>query len=203
MDEAVPALLRAWGRTDAGEETCYTLAPLRLACERGVGRWSDLRLLDRPAALKLNLDGTEGYVVLAGLDDEYALVGQGDTPHRVPIAVLDERWSGDFLLLWRPPPVGTNVIGDGSSAEAVRWLRRRLARTPGRPTDGEPPDIEPSAAEPLDIERGRYDRKLMEAVRRFQSDHGLVADGIAGPRTLILLGNALAVDDVPRLVAAH
>jgi murein L,D-transpeptidase YcbB/YkuD len=37
-------------------------------------------------------------------------------------------------------------------------------------------------------ERGRYDEALVEAVRRFQARHGLVADGVLGPATFRQLG---------------
>jgi Uncharacterized protein conserved in bacteria len=103
---------------------------------------------------------------------------------RVPIALLDERWSGDYLLLWRPPPVGGRVIGASDPEDAIAWLRERLARLP----DSE-----------LTVDPARYDASLTAAVRRFQGAQGLIADGIAGPRTLIMLSNVLADLDVPRL----
>jgi len=43
---------------------------------------------------------------------------------------------------------------------------------------------------------------MTDAVRRFQSQQGLISDGIAGPRTLILLSNALDDAGVPRLTPA-
>jgi murein L,D-transpeptidase YcbB/YkuD len=57
----------------------------------------------------------------------------------------------------------------GDEGEEIRALRERLRR------EGDL-DFDSSA------ER-RYDATVMEAVRRFQSRHGLLQDGIAGPRT--------------------
>lgn len=48
---------------------------------------------------------------------------------------------------------------------------------------------------------GRYDRATEEAVRRFQQDHGLHADGIVGPATwLVLLGSVPGRVVIPELL---
>jgi general secretion pathway protein A len=164
---------------------CAAVPAFALACERSTGRWSELRRFDRPAALKLRLPRNEtGFVVVGGLDDEHALLYQDGIAMRVPIAVLDERWSGDYLLLWRPPPFGGRVIADRDPADAIGWLRERLALLPGSE---------------LTVDPARYDADVRAAVRGFQVAQGLVPDGIAGPRTLIMLSNVLADLDVPRL----
>ena len=46
---------------------------------------------------------------------------------------------------------------------------------------------------------GRYDDATLEAVKRFQSEQGLVADGVAGPLTQIALFGQLERYPVPRL----
>jgi len=184
----VDELLRLWQvETAPGVRflDCAAVPAFALACERSQGRWSDLRRFDRPAALKLRLAGNEtGFVVVGGLDEEHALVYRDGALMRVPIALLDERWSGDYLLLWRPPPAGGRVIGVRDPEDAIAWLRERLALLPGSE---------------MTVDPARYDDTVTAAVRRFQQAQGLVADGIAGPRTLIMLSNALADLDVPRL----
>jgi general secretion pathway protein A len=60
----------------------------------------------------------------------------------------------------------------------VQWLRGRLAELP--------------ATELTDIDSPVYDQKMVQAVQRFQRSQGLIPDGIAGPRTLILLDNLVA-----------
>jgi general secretion pathway protein A len=195
VDEALVAenavvdeLLRLWQVSTAPgvrRLDCAAVPAFALACERSKGRWSDLRMFDRPAALKLRSpQAKEGFVVIGGIDDEHALLHRDGRALRVPIALLDERWSGDYLFLWRPPPFGGRVIGANDPEDAVAWLRERLALLPNS-------DIA--------VDPARYDAKLIAEVRRFQDAHGLVTDGIAGPRTLIMLSNALADLDVPRL----
>jgi general secretion pathway protein A len=161
------------------------VSSLGLEGERSRERWSDLRLFDRPAVLQLLIDGQERYALITGIDDEFAVLQRGETLRRVPIAALDERWSGDVLMLWRLPPDGVRMIGPGTSGDAVRWLREQLAALPD--------------ASLTDTSSPRYDANLKAVVREFQAGRGLAVDGIAGPRTLILLNNALADSEIPRL----
>jgi general secretion pathway protein A len=183
--DTIPALMQRWGYRPEGPVDCGGLSGFALACERSQERWSDLRLFDRPAALRLRIDGEERYALVTGLDDEFALLQRGDKRARVPIAALDERWSGDVLMLWRLPPSGMSMIGPGSTGEAVQWLRERMALLPD--------------ASLTDVTNPVYDAGLRAAVREFQSGRGLAADGIAGPRTLVMLNNALMDTEIPRL----
>nr|WP_207148778.1 ExeA family protein [Lamprobacter modestohalophilus] len=183
--ESVSALVQRWGHTPEEAADCYGMSTLGLECERSRERWSDLRLFDRPAVLQLLIDGQERYALITGIDDEFAVLQRGETLRRVPIATLDERWSGDVLMLWRLPPDGVRMIGPGTSGDTVRWLRAQLAALPD--------------ASLTDTSSPRYDANLKAAVREFQAGRGLAVDGIAGPRTLILLNNALADSEIPRL----
>jgi general secretion pathway protein A len=101
------------------------------------------------------------------------------------LAALDSLWSGDYLLIWQPPPMGATVIRPGSSGEAVRWLRKLLAQVPdlGFTDNGS----------------GRFDSSVKSAVQRFQTQAGLEVDGLAGPRTLIRLTNAVDMPGLPDL----
>jgi len=184
-NESVPALLRRWGYEPEAADDCGGVSTLGLECERSRERWSDLRLFDRPAVLQLIVDGEERYALITGIDDEFAVLQRDETARRVPIASLDERWSGDVLMLWRLPPSGARMIGPGTAGDAVLWLRQQLAALPD--------------ATLTDTSSTRYDAALRAVVREFQSGRGLAVDGIVGPRTLILLNNALADTEIPRL----
>nr|WP_207191976.1 ExeA family protein [Halochromatium roseum] len=184
-DESISALVQRWGHAPEEAMDCYGVASLGLECERSRERWSDLRLFDRPAVLQLLIDGQERYALITGIDDEFAVLQRGEMLRRVPIAALDERWSGDVLMLWRLPPDGVRMIGPGTSGDTVRWLREQLAALPD--------------ASLTDTSSPRYDANLKAVVREFQAGRGLAVDGIAGPRTMILLNNALADSEIPRL----
>ncbi len=184
-NESLSLLLQRWGHAPEVAEDCYGVSSLGLECERSRERWSDLRLFDRPAALKLMVEGRVRYALVTGIDDEFAVLQRGETLRRVPIASLDERWSGDVLMLWRLPPGGVRMIGPGTAGDVVLWLREQLAALPD--------------AALTDTSTSRYDTELRSVVEEFQSGRGLAVDGIAGPRTLILLNNALADREIPRL----
>ncbi len=69
---------------------------------------------------------------------------------------------------------GPTLLRRGDAGETVRDLQRALSAL-GYP-------LEPD---------GVFGRATQMAVRRFQTDHELTADGIAGPRTLAALHEAL------------
>jgi general secretion pathway protein A len=99
---------------------------------------------------------------------------------------IESVWTGDYTVIWQPPPTGAPLIGPGASSDTVRWLRRQLAALPG------------SGA--MDTQSGQFDAVLESTLRQFQASKGLVADGIAGPRTLIALSNSVVSAGVPHLL---
>ena len=188
---AMMVLLRRWDLNlkELKGDPCVRVMDYGLRCELVQGGWSSLRYVDRPALIKLATnDADDGYAVVGGLDSELATLDLMTGSESVPIAVLDESWDGEYLILWQPPPVGTGVIGPSSIGEAVQWLRNLLSNVPELAVDAS--------------ESGLYDQALREAVRRFQKLEGLETDGIAGPQTLIRLHNVLAMPEIPRLKPA-
>lgn len=73
---------------------------------------------------------------------------------------------------WTPVPRPEGKTEPGGADPAIPALRRRLAETDG-------------FAGPLEGER--LDAALAEALARFQDRHGLLADGVLGPRTAAAL----------------
>ncbi|MCF1184983.1 AAA family ATPase [Marichromatium gracile] len=189
--EAMLRLLRRWGveLDTLGEGApCARVATLGLRCESGRGALAVLRRLDRPALLAVEPeeDAPEArYLVLAGLRRDTALIDGPEGAVEIPAKALERAWSGDFVVLWQPPPVGGAVIGPGDEAEAIRWLRRLLA---------EVPELGFS-----DLETPGFDPVLRKALERFQRSQGLEADGLAGARTLIALHNQVDLPGIARL----
>jgi len=187
---AMRVLLRRWGIAvqDLGAgDPCGRVAVFGLRCEREQGKLSHLRFYDRPVLLRVkDAGGERRYAVLGALDESYGTLDLPDGSVLVPIAGIESLWSGDYTVVWQPPPTGASEIGPGAAEESVRWLRRRLAAVPA------------SALE--DNGLGRFDAALTAGLRRFQAARGLVPDGIAGPRTLVQLDNVLAAPDSPHLM---
>jgi general secretion pathway protein A len=186
---AMKVLLRRWGVAleDLGAgDPCRRVTDFGLVCEPGDGGWRGLLLHDRPALIRLEMeDGERAFAAVGALDEDRITLDLLEGSEPVPIAAVDGHWGGEFLLLWQPPPVGNGVIGPSATGEAVQWLRKLISQVP---------DLSLEATS-----SGVYDAALRDAVRRFQEREGLEVDGIAGPKTLIRLHNAVDMPEIPRL----
>lgn len=191
MDQAsaMRLLLRRWDveLEDLGpKEPCDRVRDFGLRCEAAQGDWEEMRFFGRPALIELTAeDGEKRYAVIRALDSETATLDLEEGNRRVTLASLDEYWDGEYLMLWQPPPVGRGIIGPGSSGDSVRWLRKLLSQIP---------DLDLKATT-----SGTFDRALEDAVHRFQEQEGLKSDGVAGPKTLIRIHNAVGMPEIPRL----
>ena len=190
--DAMRLLLRLWGLNlkELGPGApCDQLPSYGLRCERDRGTWRQLYALNRPALLRLRPQPGQGrearYLVLIGLDPDVVTLGHPEGSHQIPRADLKGLLSGSYTLVWQPPPVGTAVISAASSGEPVRWLRKLLSKVPELGV--------------TDTESGSFDAAVGSALRRFQVKYGLNPDGVAGPKTLIQLNNAVGMPGIPKL----
>lgn len=148
-----------------------------------------MRFFDRPTLVRLAAEGLpEGFAAIGALEADAATLDLIEGTRRVSLASLEEYWDGEYLMLWQPPPVGRGIIGPGSAGESVRWLRKLLSQVPELAFEA--------------TGSGTFDGALGEAVRKFQERQGLWIDGIAGPKTLIRLHNAVGMPEIPRLEPA-
>lgn len=187
VEQANQRLLALWGLSpvlEPGKAFCQQVKAYALRCLSGQGDWEALRRFDHPAVLPLNQPGITAAVVLRALTAEQATVELAGQTLDVPLARLQPLWTGDYWLLWRPQ-IEPTAIGPGSSGAAVRWLRQQLARAAGQPVPKAPAQ--------------RFDARLGERVRRFQQARGLLADGVADERTVLLLHLPVLPPDTPRL----
>lgn len=168
---------------DAGVAPCQAATEVNLRCLSGRGGLADLLRFNRPAVLTLG-DSRKApyYALLTELDKDAAtLVLDGET-HRVPLADISPHWSGDYVLLWRPPPGGRSVLAPGSRGPAVAWLRQHLGE----------------AADDSNTRPAQFDPDLLRRLKAFQLAEGIVPDGIAGALTLARLDQRLD-KSLPRL----
>ncbi len=190
--DAMRLLLTLWGLNlkELGPGApCEQIPAYGLRCERDRGTWRQLYALNRPALLRLRPQPGQGrearYLVLIGLDADRVTLAHPDGSHQMPRADLKTLLSGSYTLVWQPPPVGTVAISAASSGEPVRWLRKLLSKVPELGV--------------TDTESGTFDAAVGAALRRFQVKYGLNPDGIAGPKTLIQLNNAVGMPGIPKL----
>ena len=180
-------LLALWGTALTGDtDACGQAAKAGLACLDQHGSWAQVRMLNRPAVLTLtDQRGQRHRVVLTALDEHSATLTLGERSERLPIATVSGLWFGDFTVVWRPKSLRARQLSMGSSGEAVRWLRRKLSALHGSSVDPNHDDV--------------YDQALADAVQDFQRQHRLVADGIAGVLTQVVLDATLADPQSPLL----
>jgi len=190
--DAMRLLLTFWGLNlkELGPGApCDKLPDYGLRCERDRGTWRHLYALNLPALLRVRPEPGQGreptYLVLTAMTANNVTLGHPEGSHQMPRAKLKQILSGGYILVWQPPPTGTPIISAGSSGEPVRWLRKLLSRVP-----------ELGVA---DTESGIFDAAMGAALRRFQVKYGLNPDGIAGPKTLIQLNNAVGMPGIPKL----
>ena len=174
-----------WGVTVGPEvkHVCTQARQFGLRCLRGVVGWEGLMQLNRPVLLLLQSDGSEQPLLVKKAHGDRLLVDPGDREQWVKLSDIEPQWQGHFAMLWRPT-LDVALLGMGSSGEGVTWLRTQLSLA-----DGEP------LAEITG--QDQFDDKLQRRLQSFQRQHGLNADGIAGPWTMILLSN-LRCDRVRR-----
>jgi general secretion pathway protein A len=171
-------LLSLWLlRAEDADVRTAARCPAQLAtgvyCLRGGGTLTKLETLRRPAILRLSSDGREAWAVLLGLSPTRARIAiDGDT-FDVPRRQLERVWLGEFFVIWRAPALMPSHLRRGDSGAAVEWLRERL--------------FERGLLDQIAHGPGFYDADIEAAVRRLQSAHGLMPDGIVGQETLLAL----------------
>ncbi len=148
-----------------------------LRCQEEKGSLISLRQLNRPAVVTLRGEkAAEEHLLLTSLQEGTAVVTVGGESRSVDLQDIALRWSGGYLLLWRPPPGFTAELAPQGRGAVVAWLDRQLALVQGRPAD-------PKGA-------AVYDERLVKQVKEFQAAAGLTPDGIVGWRTIIRLSEA-------------
>jgi len=173
-----------------GSGPCDKALQAKLQCLEGRGSLKTLANLGRPALLALHKpDGSRIEVVLTGLDGPWAMLEAGPYKLRERAEDLTAAWSGDYVVLWRPPTVYHRLLARGQRGADVAWLKNRLAELGGEPVDG--------AAE------ATFDEALEARVVAFQRSRPLQVDGIVGPHTLMQLNSALGAPDIVVLSAAE
>ena len=184
--EAEKDLLRLWGLEAAGgDDVCGIARAAGLECLENAGSLSLLGLLDRPAILRLyTADEKPFHATLVGLEGQRLALMIDGRIRELPAAELERYWLGEFILLWRPMLPAAREIRRGDQGVPVAWLARSLPASPGTPGE--------------ETGGGVFDDRLEARVKQFQLRHGLLPDGIAGPKTLILLNQRLGTPG-PRL----
>lgn len=214
MAESQRAILEAFGR----RVPSLTSSPINMAAlqsgieERGLtatpfdgGSIDLLRRLDHPVLLPLtaidpsktsrqssslpatsprDASDSRWLAVVGFAGDRARLAGlMSDRIVTVPVSELTDHWQEMGIIVWERYEPVPDILAIGGKGQGVRWLQRSLAEL--RYFSGDA--------------NGTFDDVTRNALVRFQRQHGLLGDGIAGPLTQIALYGQLTRYPVPRL----
>jgi general secretion pathway protein A len=157
------------GSTNAIASACDGVSGTGYACLRDRGNWSRIQKLGLPVILILQ-DEESKLLVLRGFSQQGLLVGTGDNVIEVSREAVEAQWLGEYLVAWPQAPDWPGQIGRGESGAAVDIVIEMAG-----------------LADPAWSGAGIFDSGFESWLMSFQRHHGLDADGIVGPNTLIYL----------------
>lgn len=164
---------------------CKQAATHSLSCLFKQGNLNSLKAHNRPAVLTLvNKQGETRLVTITSIDNDIATIYSNNTAYTVKLSELDKYWYGKFILFWQKPDHYRSAISPGDSGAIINWLNTQLEKINNKLTEAT---------------ITTYDDYLVNKVIAFQSQHGLTADGIVGPVTIIHL-NTQSGQKVPSLL---
>lgn len=178
MAGAFADLAGLWGlsyRADRSDYCSYAIEN-GLDCLIRKDSLDTLREINRPAILTLyGDDGAPFQVVMTRLESDSAIFMANGTQKELALSAIASRWFGEYLLLWRRPPLKRLELKPGETGASVEWLANALQElglyaATGRET--------------------RLEGLLLGAFKHFQFSHGLTPDGVLGPMSLIHLNTA-------------
>jgi general secretion pathway protein A len=169
---------------------CEKAEKIGLKCIFGRGSWNNLEFYNRPAVIEFLLDNGKRYhVVVSALDDGLVTLDLGQKRVTLPRIEVESLWTGSYIVLWRPPNLGSPLLSMGSRGRDVSKLIDMLDRAEGRPSTN-----------PNKLANAVYDWSLKQRVIDFQRSMGLTADGIVGKQTLLKLNAAQQDPSTPLLM---
>ena len=185
---AYTQLFKRWGQDydhRSSSSACRQATRYALGCLHRLGNINSLKTHNRPAVLTLvDKDGSNRYLTITHIEDDVATVVLGNHQYQLPLSDIDRHWYGKFTILWHRPEHYSKVVSPGDRGDIINWLQQQFNQL-GMTDD--------------DRITSTYDETLLQTVKRFQQDQGLVSDGIVGPLTIIHL-NTVTGRAVPSLL---
>ena len=189
--KAFTTMFSYWGLSYpelSGETACERAMAAELRCVFGKAGWDEIRRLNRPAVLEIiNPAGNRKQIVVLAMRGKQVSLNIGGKVISTSTESVDPYWYGNYLLLWRPPPAGSNVLKEGLIGKDVGWLRDQLDR------------IEGKAVVTDEKKKLSFDPTLKWRVMEFQRVRGLNVDGVAGRETMIEINSAVNDRSTPLL----
>lgn len=168
------SLAELWGRSDEQaslRQRCIEGQGSGFTCLRIQGSWNKIRQLGLPVILELPGEQAD-HLLLAGLGDRRALLTSAELDLSVALEELDQRWLGNFFVVWPQAEDWPRELAFDDQGTAVSLVKKMAA------------EVEFPYS---DINSDLFDEPFEAWVKSFQRRSGLLDDGIIGPETLVYL----------------
>ena len=159
-------------------DSCDFAAEYGLLCQQMRGNWQQLRQHNRPAILKFSA-GLQGefWGTLKELSGLNATFYFGENKVTIPIDELSALWTGDYKIIWQAPEGYRGDIAVGDQGRAVSWLREKMKEL-----------VDSSLSD-----KQSFDESLKSALKKYQTQRNINADGIAGMNTILMINSETLV----------
>ncbi|MDX2494715.1 MAG: AAA family ATPase [Desulfuromusa sp.] len=148
-----------------------------LRCLKKSGSFENLKNLNRPVILTLYDDqGLPFYSLLSRLNGHRALFLVAEKQIELNINVLENRWFGEYFLLWKAPADFSGLLFPGQKSGMIDWLASAL---------------EQHGLYQIKGTEERLEGPLLGALKRFQFISNLAPDGVLGVQTIIQLNRGI------------
>jgi general secretion pathway protein A len=178
---AYAVLFKQWQipyQPDAKSSPCEQATAHGLRCLSGSVSLNGLLRLNRPAVLKLFDEKNHAFfATLVSYSGGLATFSVGGKDIVTDADEIGRRWYGDYAMFWKTSLNYTGNIRPGHKGPEAVWIDKQLSLINGRKA---------KAQGEKDL---TYNASLVNEVKKFQLNEGLVPDGVIGPHTLILLNN--------------
>jgi general secretion pathway protein A len=185
--ETLQQWLREWAVPAEGVRDCEALRAQGWRCQFGLAEWAKVIEWNRMLLLTLRMGESQYTVLLQNIDGERVTLGMGSHTKMTSRAEVEAIWTGEYTDIWKSLDGYTTPLRMGSKGEIVKQLRIQLARVMAQPA------LAATTADDI------FDQTLVDAVKRFQTQQGLIPDGLVGEETLYRMFHNDPKVVVPRL----
>lgn len=160
---------------------CVSLNKSNYECAKAqLNSWDELKELNRPGIMTLATpDKKWVYALLIGLSENHALFLVEGAEKIITWSDLVPQWNGNFLYVWSRPTGFEGSLQLGDRSDLVTWVAEQFARLDQQPAP---------------LTRQFFTDRLQKRVELFQSNNGILPDGVFNEETLRRLNEALGLD---------
>lgn len=160
---------------------CTTLNKSNYECAKTrLNSWDELKELNRPGIMTLATPDKKWiYALLIGLSENHALFLVDGAEKVIAWGDLVTQWNGDYLYVWSRPTGFEGSLQLGDRSELVTWIAEQFAKLDQQPAP---------------LTRQFFTDRLQKRIELFQSNNGILPDGVFNEETLRRLNEALGMD---------